>query len=63
MNRQMPDTPLIDTLRDPACGSTEDKLRLFLLNYICSDNVSDVICLISSTLTFHVKHLYAFSPS
>uniref|UniRef100_A0A914UW23 Sec1 family domain-containing protein 1 n=1 Tax=Plectus sambesii TaxID=2011161 RepID=A0A914UW23_9BILA len=41
LNRQMPDTPLIDTLRDPACGSTEDKLRLFLINYICSDSLSD----------------------
>jgi hypothetical protein len=41
LNRQTTDTALIDALRDDDRGSVHDKLRLFLLNYICSD-ISEV---------------------
>jgi len=37
MNHTAPTTSLLETIKSPEIGSAEDKLRLFLINYICSE--------------------------
>ncbi|XP_058446351.1 protein sly1 homolog [Malaya genurostris] len=41
MSKQALDRALVDVLRDPEFGTPEDKMRLFIIYYICS-NVVDV---------------------
>lgn len=43
MGRLVLDRSLFDLLSDPEFGSSEDKLRLFLIYYICSSNITEVI--------------------
>ncbi|KAK0415603.1 hypothetical protein QR680_012021 [Steinernema hermaphroditum] len=38
LNRQQPDTPLIDLMK--ACSEPTDALRLMLINYLCTPNIS-----------------------
>ncbi|XP_076048320.1 sec1 family domain containing Slh [Oratosquilla oratoria] len=33
--------PVLDVIRDPDCGTAYDKLRLFLIYYLCSPNLTD----------------------
>lgn len=41
MSKQTLDRPFVDMLKDPEFGQPEDKMRLFIIYYICSANVSD----------------------
>lgn len=41
MSKQTLDRPFIDILKDPEFGQPEDKMRLFIIYYICSPNMSD----------------------
>ncbi|CAF0722597.1 unnamed protein product [Didymodactylos carnosus] len=36
MTKQVQEKSLMEVLSDPTCGTSEDKLRLFLIQYICS---------------------------
>lgn len=38
------DRPLLDTLKDPEFGQPDDKMRLFMIWYICTGAVSDPEC-------------------
>lgn len=42
MSKQTLDKPLLDLLKDPEFGTSEDKLRLFIIFYICSQNIPDL---------------------
>lgn len=41
MSKQTLDRPLIDVIKDPEFGMAEDKMRLFIIYYICTPNLSD----------------------
>lgn len=41
MSKLTLDKPLIDLLKDPEFGQPEDKMRLFIIYYICTSNVPD----------------------
>lgn len=41
MSKLTLDRPLIDVLRDPEFGNPEDKMRLFMIYYICTPNVPE----------------------
>lgn len=41
MSKLTLDRPLIDVLKDPEFGQPEDKMRLFIIYYICTPNVPD----------------------
>lgn len=41
MSKLTLDRPLIDVLKDPEFGQLEDKMRLFIIYYICTPNVPD----------------------
>lgn len=41
MSKQTLDRPFIDILKDAEFGQPEDKMRLFIIYYICSPNMSD----------------------
>lgn len=51
MSKQLPDHSILEMIKDPDCGSTDDKLRLFLIHFICGD-VAEVSLsrLLSSTV-------------
>ncbi len=42
LNKQLPDRPIVEMLKDAETGSAEDKLRLALLHYMLTDHISDV---------------------
>lgn len=42
MSKQSLDRPLMEILADPEAGNPEDKMRLFLMYYICSQNMTEV---------------------
>ncbi|XP_046664016.1 protein sly1 homolog isoform X2 [Homalodisca vitripennis] len=42
MSKQSLDRPLMEILADPDTGSPEDKMRLFIIYYICSHTMSEV---------------------
>lgn len=44
MSKNALDRSVLDIIGDPECGTPEDKLRLFLIYFICSSNMTDVIC-------------------
>ncbi|KAL1139436.1 hypothetical protein AAG570_006420 [Ranatra chinensis] len=56
------DKPLIEILSDPKTGTPEDKLRLFLIYYICCDSLSeaefDNYALILQTAGCNLQPLY-----
>lgn len=41
MSKQTLDRSILDIINDPDCGTPEDKLRLFIIYYLCT-NISDV---------------------
>ena len=41
MSKQVLDRSLIQVFEDPEAGTPEDKLRLFLIYYLCSSNISE----------------------
>ncbi|XP_050319659.1 protein sly1 homolog [Bactrocera neohumeralis] len=41
MSKQTLDRPLLELLKDPEFGLPEDKLRLFIIYYICAQNVPE----------------------
>ena len=42
MSKSALDRSVLDIISDPECGTPEDKLRLFLIYFICSPNMTDV---------------------
>ena len=42
MSKNALDRSVLDIITDTECGTPEDKLRLFLVYYICSPNMTDV---------------------
>lgn len=36
------DRPVLELIQDPDLGTLEDKLRLFLIHYICTDHMLEV---------------------
>ena len=45
MSKNALDRSVLDIISDPEFGTPDDKLRLFLVFFICSPNMTDVICL------------------
>lgn len=43
MSKNALDRSVLDIIGDPECGTPDDKLRLFLVYYICSPNMTEVI--------------------
>ncbi|KAI4477485.1 hypothetical protein M0804_012602 [Polistes exclamans] len=41
MSKQTLDRSVFDTISEPDCGTPEDKLRLAIIYYICTNNMSD----------------------
>ena len=41
MSKQTLDRPLLELLKDPEFGLAEDKLRLYIIYYICAQNVPE----------------------
>ena len=41
MSKSTLDKSLLDVLKDAAIGTPEDKMRLFIIYYICNPNISD----------------------
>ncbi|XP_022214901.2 protein sly1 homolog [Drosophila obscura] len=41
MSKQTLDKPLLELLRDPEFGQSEDKLRLYIIYYICAQQLSE----------------------
>ena len=48
MSKQTLDKSLMDVISDPDAGTPEDKMRLFIIYYICTPSITDV----SGRLTF-----------
>ena len=48
MSKQTLDKSLMDVISDPDAGTPEDKMRLFIIYYICTPSITDV----SARLTF-----------
>lgn len=42
MGRTTLERPVLEIIKDPECGSPKDKLRIFLIMYLCSNNMTDV---------------------
>ena len=42
MSKNALDRSVLDIISDPEFGTPDDKLRLFLVFYICSPNITDV---------------------
>ena len=42
MSKQTLDKSLMDVITDPDAGTPEDKMRLFIIYYICTPTVTDV---------------------
>ena len=42
MSKQSLDKSLMDVITDPDAGSPEDKMRLFVIFFICTPTMSDV---------------------
>lgn len=45
MSKNVLDRSILDIISDPEFGTPDDKLRLFLVFFICSPNMTDVIFL------------------
>ncbi|KAK7084719.1 Sec1 domain containing protein 1 [Halocaridina rubra] len=41
MGRTTLEKPLLEIIRDPECGTPKDKVRIFLIMYLCSNTVTD----------------------
>lgn len=42
MSKSALDRSVLDIIEDPECGIPDDKLRLFLIYYICSSSLTEV---------------------
>lgn len=42
MSKAALDRSVLDIISDPECGTADDKLRLFLIYFICSPNMTEV---------------------
>jgi hypothetical protein len=42
MSKNALDRSVLDIISDPECGTPDDKLRLFLVYFICSPNMTEV---------------------
>lgn len=60
MSKATLDRPLIDILNDAEFGQPEDKMRLFIIYYICTPHVPDNE--FSKYETFFTQHGYDLSP-
>ncbi|XP_045129903.1 sec1 family domain-containing protein 1-like [Portunus trituberculatus] len=41
MGRATLERPLLEIIKDPDCGSPQDKMRIFLIMYLCAANMTD----------------------
>lgn len=42
MSKQTQDRSILDVIQDPEAGRPEDKLRLFIIHYVCTPTMTDV---------------------
>lgn len=54
MSKNALDRSVLDIITDTECGTPEDKLRLFLVYYICSPNMTDVLFLATTFKCFQI---------
>ena len=62
MSKNALDRSVLDIISDPEFGTPDDKLRLFLVFYICSPNITDVnllffLCRIDSKLPVFTDYI------
>lgn len=58
MSKSALDRSVLDVIEDPECGIPEDKLRLFLIYYICSSNLTEVSFLLLKLRRKHTNLEY-----
>lgn len=61
MSKNALDRSVLDIIGDPECGTPDDKLRLFLVYFICSPNMTEVIfCLLLKRTCLYIYFFFLF---